>query len=311
MTIPMTSPRQPRIAAVLSFVAPGLGHLYAGRPRAALVVAAAVQLIGWLVLTGWVLLPPSKVMLILGFALLLGALVGNIAYAAVAARRADPAYELRAYNRWYAYVAAFVVLTVWHQGSYALAKSYIVQAYRIPSPTMEPALLVGDYVYVAKVPRSARTPRHGAIVVFVSVEDSTARLHIVKRVIGMPGDTLHMVRDAVYRNHSRLDEPYRLRSLGTAVDHPQILGQIRAWQLAHYVGPDPASYQPTTHDWGPIVVPQEHCFVLGDNRDDSYDSRYWGFVPLNHVRGRPRFIYYSYNSSTHAVRWDRIGRGVP
>jgi signal peptidase I len=307
----MTSSRKPWLAALLTLIAPGLGHFYAGRSKAALVFAIASQAVAWAVLSAWVWLTPSTLIVFFGFLSLLGVLSTGVLHAAIAAHQAGSTYELRSYNRWYIYLAAFVILTLWHRASFLLAQSTLAQAYRIPSPTMEPALLVGDYVYVAKQPPSLLTPQHEAIVVFVSIEDSTPSLHIVKRVVGTPGDTLRMVRDTVYRNGRRLNEPYVVRLLTEIADDPARLQQIRAWQVEHYVGRDLAGYQPTTHDWGPIVVPPEHCFVMGDNRAQSYDSRYYGFVPFDHVRGRPRFVYYSYDAHAGAVRWARIGRAIP
>lgn len=303
----MTSIRRPSLAALLTVVVPGLGHVYVGRPRAALIVAIGVQIVGWSVLALWVLLPPSVLPLVLGFVMLLGALGVAATHAGLAALRAGSAYELRAYNRWHWYLAAFALLAAWHWAASA-ARTSVVQAYRIPSPTMQPALLLGDYVYVAKFPRSIRIPRNGAIVVFRSVEDSTPALRIVKRVIGSPGDTLRMVGDTVYRNGTRLAEPYVLRLGLNNVDDPERLAQIRSWQRTHYVGKEGTLYWPTTHDWGPIVVPPEHCFVLGDNRDESYDSRYYGFVPFGNIEGRPRLIYFSFDAG--AIRWNRIGRAI-
>ena len=83
---------------------------------------------------------------------------------------------------------------------------------------------------------------------------------------------------------------------------------MRAWQLPHYVGRDPATYRPTTHDWGPIVIPPGHYFVMGDNRDASYDGRYWGFLPRDHLVGRPLLIYFSYATDPLRIRWNRIFR---
>ena len=204
--------------------------------------------------------------------------------------------------------------------------SYLVEAFRIPSPSMENTLLVGDFLFVEKlvyggqfqIPRTGirflRVPGYGephrdAVVVFRSVEDSTPNLNVVKRILGEGGDTLQMIRDTLIRNGVRLNEPYALRlGMGVQPDEPFRLQQMRAWQLPHFVGPDPARYAPTTHDWGPIVVPPGHFFVMGDNRDASYDSRYWGFLPEAHIVGRPLFIYFSVATDPLRIRWNRIFR---
>lgn len=205
-------------------------------------------------------------------------------------------------------------------------RSYLVEAFRIPSASMENTLLVGDFLFVNKavfggeleIPLTgfhccrlpaARVPRRDEVVVFRSVEDSTPNLNIVKRVMGAPGDTLQMVRDTVIRNGRRLDEPYALHTALTPGQEDEFrLRQIKAWQLPHYIGPNPERYRPTTHDWGPIVLPPQHYFVMGDNRDESYDSRFWGFLPRAHIRGRPLFIYMSIATRPFRIRWNRLFR---
>jgi signal peptidase I len=205
-------------------------------------------------------------------------------------------------------------------------RSFLVEAFRIPSPSMENTLLVGDFLFVNKavfggeleIPLTGfhccrlpwlGTPKRQDVVIFRSVEDSTPNLNIVKRVIGLPGDTLQMVHDTMIRNGQRLDEPYALHTAFASLPDEELrLQLIRAWQLPHYVGKDAQRYRPTTHDWGPIVVPAEHYFVMGDNRDQSYDSRYWGFLPRAHIRGRPLFIYMSVATQPFRIRWNRLLR---
>lgn len=214
-----------------------------------------------------------------------------------------------------------LALVIW-----ILLRSYLIEAFRIPSASMENTLLVGDFLFVNKaayggqleipftgirllrVPGYAE-PRRNRIVVFRSVEDSTPNLNIVKRVLGAPGDTLQMVRDTLIRDGKRLDEPYALHLAGGVQrDEDFRLRQIRAWQLRYYIGRDTAAYHPTTHDWGPIVVPPGHFLVMGDNRDESYDSRFWGFLPREHIVGRPLFIYMSIAADPLRIRWNRIFR---
>jgi signal peptidase I len=202
-------------------------------------------------------------------------------------------------------------------------RSFLVEAFRIPSASMENTLLPGDFLFVNKAAFGGEleipltgihccrlpalgTPKRDEIVVFRSVEDSTPDLNIVKRLIGMPGDTLQMVHDTLIRNGLRLEEPYALH--GVPGSDELYRAQMRALQLPQYIGRDPDHYHPTTHDWGPIVIPPQHYWVMGDNRDESYDSRYWGFLPRAHIRGRPLFIYMSVATHPFRIRWSRLLR---
>jgi signal peptidase I len=202
-------------------------------------------------------------------------------------------------------------------------RSFLVEAFRIPSASMENTLLPGDFLFVNKavfggeleIPLTGihccrlptfGTPQRDEIVVFRSVEDSTPNLNIVKRLIGIPGDTLQMVRDTLIRNGQRLEEPYALHSVPGSDELYR--AQMRALQLPQYIGRDPDHYHPTTHDWGPIVIPPQHYWVMGDNRDESYDSRYWGFLPRAHITGRPLLIYMSVATHPFRIRWNRLFR---
>ena len=211
-----------------------------------------------------------------------------------------------------------IALVVWF-----LLRTFLVEAFRIPSGSMERTLLIGDFLFVNKALYGAevpiihsrlpafREPERGEIIVFDSVEDEG--LKVVKRLIGMPGDTLSMVDGQLFRNGEAVPEPYIEDADSSQGEEPMQRSRMRAWQLPHYVGDDPAEYQPDLMDWGPIVVPSDSYFVMGDNRGSSYDGRYWGFLPRANVRGRPLLVYYSYDRESwkplpflSAIRWDRI-----
>ena len=211
--------------------------------------------------------------------------------------------------------AAFVV--------WLLVRTFLVQAFHIPSESMEGTFLVGDVLFVARplygaeVPfigkhlPAIREPRHGDIVVFHSVE--TKGLEVVKRVIGLPGDTLQMRQGTVFRDGEPLVEPYASYSRAGESDPPESRALMRDWQMPRLVGARPADYQPDRNNWGPMVVPPESLFVMGDNRDHSWDGRFWGFLPRRNVTGSPLIIYYSFDPSSWrplplitAVRWKRL-----
>ena len=182
--------------------------------------------------------------------------------------------------------------------------TFVVQAFEIPSSSMENTLLIGDHVFVNReqfAPRSAwmgpllpyRQVHDGDIIVFLSPAE--AGLYVVKRIMGVPGDRIHLRDGAVYRNGIKLNEPYVIHQ-ADAPDNPY---------RDNFPAVSPADYQ-VTPEWqlvlkqyiqgDDLVVPPDSYFAMGDNRDVSYDSRYWGFIPRENVIGRPMFIYWSFET---------------
>ncbi|MFZ0806599.1 MAG: signal peptidase I [Candidatus Sulfotelmatobacter sp.] len=183
--------------------------------------------------------------------------------------------------------------------------TFIVQAFQIPSESMENTLLVGDYLLVNKLCYGGGSHgdflmpyqkiKRGDIVVFHYPVDPTQ--HFVKRVIGVPGDRLRLIAKKVWINGKPLDEPYvrfmeppntPFRDNFPRVDIIAPGEEGRWWQEMRKLVED-----------GELIVPEGHYFVMGDNRDNSQDSRYWGFVPRENIIGRPLVIYWSVRDWDH------------
>jgi len=202
-------------------------------------------------------------------------------------------------------------------------RTFLVQTFVITSGSMEETLLVGDMLLVNRVAIGSRIPgtriripgysepRRGDVLVFDPHHEPDLKL--IKRLIGLPGDTLEMRHKVLYRNGEVVDEPY--------VVHKDIRDDAdprMTWQLEHLApGVDPRTYRPTRDTWGPIVVADGYYFMLGDNREESLDSRYWGLLEAWRLEGRALFTYYSYNKGSYRafpaireVRWSRIGRPI-
>jgi signal peptidase I len=208
---------------------------------------------------------------------------------------------------------------------FLLIRTFFVEAFKIPTGSMENTLLVGDFLLVNKAVYGAELPvfharlpgftepRRSDIVVFLPPHDPTK--NYVKRLVGLPGDTLEMRDKVLYVNGRPQFEPYT-----RYVDYFSEPADARMlWQREYLVGGkrDWRDYGPTRDSWGPIVVPDGKYFALGDNRDNSEDSRYWGFLDASSIRGRPMFVYYSFNrnplqpfSWLTDVRWNRIGESI-
>jgi signal peptidase I len=174
-------------------------------------------------------------------------------------------------------------------------RTFVVQAFKIPSGSMIPTLSIGDHILVNKfiygiklpftdlivVPIS--TPQRGDIIVFKYPEDESK--DFIKRVVGTPGDVVEVRNKEVYLNGAHLDN-------------------------AHVQHVDREINQDRRDNFGPATVPQESYFVMGDNRDQSLDSRFWGFVKESKIRGQAFLIYWSWDGADTWVRWNRIGRVI-
>ena len=202
-------------------------------------------------------------------------------------------------------------------------RTFLVQTFVITSGSMEETLLVGDMLVVNRAAIGSRIPatnlripgyskpRHLDVMVFDPPHEETLKL--IKRLIGMPGDTIEMRSRALYRNGKLVDEPYAVHSGVPDETHPWM-----EWQ-AEYLqdGVDPRTYTPTRDTWGPLVIPEDRYLMLGDNRESSLDSRYWGLLEGWRLEGRAVFTYFSYNKGSYRpfpwvreIRWGRIIQAI-
>ena len=175
-------------------------------------------------------------------------------------------------------------------------RTFVVQAFKIPSGSMIKTLLVGDHILVNKFIYGVKnpvtrqtwiqgtTPKQGDVIVFIFPLDRSK--DFIKRVIGVGGDTVKIVNKKVYVNGKLFHDPP-----GVQHTDPNII---------------PGNVQPRDN-MGPVKVPPGHLFVMGDNRDQSFDSRFWGFVPVKDVKGKAFLIYWSWDSETFSPRLGRIG----
>jgi signal peptidase I len=205
----------------------------------------------------------------------------------------------------------------WVGLAFFLLEATVVQARMIPSGSMENTILVGDHLIVSRAGYNAgipftryqvplwREPSRQQIIVFNSVVPNSPDL--IKRVIGLPGDRIKIVRGRVYVNGSLLNEPYARRdplALDSAVENfpPRDI-----YLLGGGITPAWAEYLSKNSATGEIVVPAGNFFAMGDNRDNSYDSRYWGFVPRSNIIGTPVIVYMSINAQEDVWDTGRIG----
>jgi len=191
--------------------------------------------------------------------------------------------------------------------------TFVVQAFEIPSSSMEDTLLIGDHVFVNRIqfaPKSSwvgpmlpyRDVHFRDIVVFLHPDPEYAGTYVVKRIIGVPGDRIHLRNGVVYRNGVALDEPYVRHDRDNPTDVYR--NEFPAVPPSENEGlsPDWMTYLPSNIQGGDLVVPPGHYFAMGDHRGVSLDSRYWGFIPKENIIGRPMFIYWSFETPEDQYR---------
>jgi signal peptidase I len=254
--------------------------------------------------------------------------------AARAAARSAPAPRASIVARARAFIVSVLPVIAIVLGT----RQLLAEAYRIPSGSMEPTLLVGDWLFVNKlrfgphIPFTSRSlpgyasPKRGDVVVFISPpQDLSIRISpeeitptLVKRIVAIAGDTVLMRHGQLTVNGAAVPSPNSFVLSDAVADEPQAIfdWQHRIELRGSRFGPPPTA--PSLHQWGPLVVPAGTFFMMGDNRDNSVDSRYYGPVPRANLRGTPMFVYYSYDAergpdyirAVSEIRWRRIGHWI-
>lgn len=274
----MNKPRKWWLAGFMSFIKPGLGQIYNGQLNKGI----------FIILLGYGSIPLLYSIVFyslsaLTFAVICAAYyIFVIADSIAVAKKNNTDYRPKKYNNIYVYITALIILGLLNYFSADYAKHHLVEAFKIPFRSMEPTVLVGDHLLVNRSP-SARNPKRGDIAIFEYPQDPEKTM--LKRVVAIGGDSVELRNSLLYVNGNVIKESY--------IKQPETIDAI--------------SQVPSAGNYGPVVVPSNSYFVLGDNRENSQDSRYFGFVAYDKIKGTAQSIYWSWDKQNGIVRWDRIG----
>ncbi len=277
-------PRKWWIAGLLSLIEPGLGQIYNGQARKGLIFLA----IPLLLFPSMILCVNSNKILffLISFALFTVAYhITVIADAIYTGHKLKTDYTLKKFNKVIVYIGVIALVFAVNTIIPRYIKNNYVQAYKIPAASNEPTLLVGDHILTDRSV-SARNPNRGDLIIFEFPKDS--KKDFVKRVVATGGDVVEIQNKVLLINNMIIKEDYAIHTDSKVLS-------------SNHVPRD---------NFGPVTVPENFFFVMGDNRDNSYDSRFWGFVEKSKVKGTVKNIYWSWDKERFNVRWNRIGTKV-
>ncbi len=257
--------RKPWIAFLLSCATPGLGQLYNGQWKKAILL----WITGSLIVIG----PPflGALQKFYGFVLWIVFLIGFfISVLLDAWRSAIKSKEMtpRPYNKWYIYLALFLINLFLIQPLFSFVVRNNFRAYRLPTSSMEPALTVGDHFIASMGYYKSERPKRGDVIIFPNPKEPSKDL--VRRVIGLESEKVEILHDKIYINDKLIEDSW---------------GSFERKELSGHLS--------FLENFGPVVAPTGSLFVLGDNRHNSQDSRLWGFVDFSKVRGKALYIYWA------------------
>jgi signal peptidase I len=260
--------RNPIVAFLLSLVTPGLGQIYNGQFKKGISYLVGSDLVflvfSFLCFKFYGVILFLIIMLCVFLFILIDAVRGAIKVKAI---------ELKSYNKWYIYLIIFLLSNVailsllrW------TVRNNIVHPYRMPSSSMAPALLVGDHLVADMKIYKSRKPQRGDMIVFEFPKDPSKEF--IKRVIAIEGEKVEIIDNKIYINDNLLDDPW-----------------------GYFEGGGFAKKYPASENFGPVVVPRDSLFMLGDNRNNSIDSRHWGFLDINKAKGKALYLYWAKDKS--------------
>jgi signal peptidase I len=292
--------RSPVWAVILSIAATGLGHIYCGRLTKGLILFfAGFAFAPIIVLAAQNAASPSMLVLVIASLLLMAAIfIYALVDAGLVARNTGSDYQLKEYNRWYIYML-FIVVALCYPTNLAFSiRENVLHPFKIPTQSMAPGILRGDRIFLNKAIYKLKAPARGDVVVFMYPDDR--RIYYLKRIVALPGDTMEIINNKILINDQPLlyknptAEPEMNFDPGTTVQALEEDNNGRSYTIL--IDEVQAVNMPK------ITVPHGTCFVLGDNRSDSKDSRNFGPIPLADVKGRVDYIYWP------ALSWSRFGK---
>lgn len=273
-------PRKWWVAGLLSLIEPGLGQIYNGQARKGFIFLA-IPLLLFPSIILCVLIDKILLFLILFIIFAVAYYIIVAADAILTARKLKPDYTLKKYNKIIVYIGVAALVLVVNTTVSSYIKNNYVQAYKIPSTSNKPTLLVGDHILVDRN-LSAKNPDCGDIIVFKYPKDPTK--DFVKRIVAIGGDVVEIYNKELLINNKAVKEDYIIHN--------------------------DSNIYPTRDNFGPVTVPKNSYFVMGDNRDNSHDSRFWGFIEKSEIKGTVKNIYWSWDKKKFNARWNRIGLKV-
>jgi signal peptidase I len=291
--------RRPWIAVALSLVMPGLGHAYSGRfPRG--LVFLFMYFIPIMLLQAervfeFFVSVLAGVILLLTVAAIIHIAATIDAY--YVARHTKPDYEMKDYNRWYAYVTLVLLTTASSLVATLSLRANYVEAFRVPTASNYPAIVPGDRFIANKIAYNHNDPERGDLVVFINPQDR--QINFIKRVVAVTGDTVEIKDGWLYINDRKIPRKTLAQSvlddIRIEIESEPLEGEIYCeanGDVQYNIFLARAPHDRTSSDLARMTVPPHHCFVLGDNRNLSRDSRHFGPVPLATVKGRAEYLYW-------------------
>ncbi len=281
----MNNPRKPWLAVILTFFSIGLGHIYNGEAQKGISLFFLGYLFLGVLLVFSLLYPPVGpiVGILVGLLFVLYCLYDSYQIA----KRKKTQFTLKKYNRWYLYIVFWLIGGVVFGNIIELTlKANLAQAYKIPSGAMLNTLQIGDNIICNKLIYKTSDPKRGDVVIFPYPKDPS--IDYAKRIIGLPGERIEIKEKTVLINGLPVSEPYT----------------VHTTDLTLSSSVSPRDNMPKTE------IPSGKYFLMGDNRDNSSDSRFWGFVDGSTIKGKVIYTYWSWDSKNSKVRWSRIGKDI-
>ncbi|HUT31143.1 MAG TPA: signal peptidase I [Sedimentisphaerales bacterium] len=306
VTMEVKNRRRPWLAVVLSLIMPGLGHIYCGRIVRGLVLAFLFGILVPMVIGALFVSPSSvhmAVIIVLSFAYMVVWVVAIIDSWHTASHTAAD-YRPKDYNRWYVYVILLVMSMAGSTQVSLNVRSSLLEAFRIPSPSMYPTIGPNDRLLANKIAYSSSDPKRGDVVIFICPENR--RWNHIKRVVAVAGDTVEMKDNDLYINGEKLERT-SLGRTALQTEKKKVEGEVfleRNGDAKYriFLSDTNDGDDCKMADLEPIKVAEHHCYVIGDNRNSSCDSRHYGPVNLGLIKGRADYIYWP------AKGWEGFGR---